>query len=598
MRSAPSVFRLLSRFRPAPGEQEHSRDNLAAQRQKREQTKQTFLVVRREILESKRKQLKSTRCWQWFLKTSWDLAPYTVILVSLLMALIVLVSAIPSLMYVPIWLNLKIQDWLHPSVLVATAYATLFIYLTLIPALIIALTVIQPCLIALLSRQFPSAMALADDGIRFAFPGTRGDLLIPWNYIETAQLRRLMYQGLIETDVLQIDLRADPPLNTLYRWIGWLRALGLRSPFLYLDHARHKLPEHTGYRSLWLPLDMLGSERDRAHLLASLHHHIPEDKLDVGFGSELALHGGSSFTTLWLNDLFSAGKRQQRTLPSGTQLKDGSYVIEKVIGTGAFSVVYKATRLADNHSVAIKEFLVNTAGGQLSSDNTVRHIMSEVEILRHLEHESIVKVSDCFAQDCKIYVGMELIEGQNLREYVISHHPLPERQLLDLFAQCLKIVIYLHERKPPVLHGDLAPDNFVLSQGGQLKLVDFNVATSGAAHRTHDDAGATAIGKHCYMAPEQFRGEQSTASDLYQIGATMYFLSTGEDPEPLSSSDPHDRRADLSAGLVGIITTMTALDAGQRYTSAAQVLQNLTALSAGDSPDGQTADEKSSEQGK
>jgi serine/threonine protein kinase len=95
----------------------------------------------------------------------------------------------------------------------------------------------------------------------------------------------------------------------------------------------------------------------------------------------------------------------------------------------------------------------------------------------------------------------------------------------------LDVLNYLHSLSPPVVHRDFTPDNLVLDQANQLYLIDFEVAR---LHKGESNASATMVGKHSYIPPEQIRGNPSPASDLYALGATLYFLYMGKDPEPLS----------------------------------------------------------------
>ncbi len=84
-----------------------------------------------------------------------------------------------------------------------------------------------------------------------------------------------------------------------------------------------------------------------------------------------------------------------------------------------------------------------------------------------------------------------------------------------------------------IVHRDFTPDNLILNSKGQLKLIDFNVA-----QQIQEGSTGTIVGKHAYVPPEQFRGKATSQSDLYAFGATMFYLLTGKDPEPISQSIP------------------------------------------------------------
>jgi serine/threonine-protein kinase len=133
------------------------------------------------------------------------------------------------------------------------------------------------------------------------------------------------------------------------------------------------------------------------------------------------------------------------------------------------------------------------------------------------------------------------------------------------------ILQYLHSQTPPIVHQDFTPDNLLVSENGKLKLIDFMVAKQESV----DTSTSTVVGKHHYMPPEQFRGKSTTQSDIYALGATLYFMLTGQDPEPMS-------QLHVSGSLDPIISRATALDTAQRYASAQEVkadLQQLLAVS-------------------
>jgi serine/threonine-protein kinase len=125
-----------------------------------------------------------------------------------------------------------------------------------------------------------------------------------------------------------------------------------------------------------------------------------------------------------------------------------------------------------------------------------------------------------------------------------------------------------------VVHRDVTPENIMLQLSNQVKLVDFNVA-----QQLESVATATIVGKHAYLPPEQFRGKPTKQSDIYALGCTMFFLLTGQDPEPISTSHPRELNAEVSEKLDTIIARATNPDMENRYPTIAHMAADLMLLS-------------------
>jgi serine/threonine-protein kinase len=134
---------------------------------------------------------------------------------------------------------------------------------------------------------------------------------------------------------------------------------------------------------------------------------------------------------------------------------------------------------------------------------------------------------------------------------------------------CL-VLEYLHTLEPAIIHRDFTPENLLLRSTGSLALIDFNVAEQLESKETK-----TMVGKHCYVSPEQFRGKATTQSDIYACGCTLYWLLTGQDPEPISMSQPKSERPELSDELNAVVACATAVDVSKRFASAAAMKAEL-----------------------
>jgi eukaryotic-like serine/threonine-protein kinase len=213
----------------------------------------------------------------------------------------------------------------------------------------------------------------------------------------------------------------------------------------------------------------------------------------------------------------------------GQFLQQGRYHVLKVLGHGGMGSVYLANdRNLPDHQVAIKENEDTGAEAQ-------KQFEREAVILARLRHDNLPRVTDHFVEPSgRQYLVMDYIPGNNLRSLVRSNGgPIAETSALAWIEQVLRALEYMHnwrdERRGdllPIVHRDIKPHNIILTGAGRIVLVDF-----GLAKYTTDltNAGARAVSPS-YSPPEQYAGRTDVRSDIYALGATLYFLLTGEPP--------------------------------------------------------------------
>ena len=205
------------------------------------------------------------------------------------------------------------------------------------------------------------------------------------------------------------------------------------------------------------------------------------------------------------------------------------YEVEQVVGYGGMSTVYRGRDLRFTkvvRTVAIKEMF------DVSTDPTNRQekfklFEREASMLATLNHGSIPKIYDFFAQFDRNYLVMEYIEGHNLEVLLEERgNPMDERDVLEWAIQLCDVLAYLHSQKPhSVIFRDMKPSNVMLSEAGKLRLVDFGIAKV-----FMDDKKGTMIGTEGYSPPEQYKGIALPVGDVYALGATMHQLLTNSDP--------------------------------------------------------------------
>jgi tRNA A-37 threonylcarbamoyl transferase component Bud32 len=317
---------------------------------------------------------------------------------------------------------------------------------------------------------------------------------------------------------------------------------------------------------------------ERSAFFQQLEERFPDLMEPAAFEPFRPMIARQSYTELWLRELSDAPKRDKLTpLTAGTTLDGGNYTIINKAGMGGQGTAYfaesiKHTCLGHNQ-VVLKEYVLPVYPDVRVRRKAAERFQSEAEILKRLHHPQIAKFVDLFVEDHRAYVVMELVEGRTLKDLVAAEGPLNEAGVLDIAAQILEILSYLHKQSPPVIHRDLTPDNIIMGSDGMIKLIDFSVAQEVSSGVT-----GSVVGKPNYISPEQFRGKPATQSDIYSLGATMFYLLVGRDPSPISVSHPKTECDAISTELDDVVARCTQTELSKRYESAEKVLESIRLL--------------------
>lgn len=280
-----------------------------------------------------------------------------------------------------------------------------------------------------------------------------------------------------------------------------------------------------------------------------------------------------SYTELWLQALSAPPKRERLTpLPEGAELQEGGYRVAGQLGVGGQGTAYLAYT-HENNDVVLKEFILPVYVDINVRRQSLDKMQHEAAMLRRLDNPRIVRLLDFFVEDHRGYLVLERIDGLSLRRMVEEGERFTQQEVISLAVQMCESLSYLHGLSPPVVHRDFTPDNLILGKDGLLKVVDFNVAQQTEATTT-----GTVVGKHCYISPEQFRGKPTPQSDIYSMGATLHYLLTNEDPDPITSSHPAKINPEILPALDAIVARATTLDAKKRYANIEELMRDLHAL--------------------
>jgi serine/threonine protein kinase len=215
---------------------------------------------------------------------------------------------------------------------------------------------------------------------------------------------------------------------------------------------------------------------------------------------------------------------------SGSTISE-RYQLVELLGAGGSGSTYRAIRLEDGATVAIKILSLR----HLNDWKQLELFEREAKVLAQLSHPQIPQYLEYFHVDTPsnraFYIVQQLAPGKPLTAWVQSGWRSTEAEVRDLASQLLGILKYLHQQSPPLIHRDLKPHNIIRNDDGRIFLVDFG-AVQNVYHNTLLK-GSTVAGTYGYMAPEQFRGAAVPASDLYGLGATILYLLTHRSPADL-----------------------------------------------------------------
>ena len=292
------------------------------------------------------------------------------------------------------------------------------------------------------------------------------------------------------------------------------------------------------------------------------------------------------------------------TLREGSLLKHGEYRIVRVLGQGGFGITYEAVQVALGRKVAVKEFFMKDCcerdeqtsritigtGSQRELVEKFRSkFIREAQMIAAMDHRNIVRIYDVFEENDTAYYVMENLPGGSLSDKVKKEGPFSEAEAEKYIRQVASALSYIHAHK--TVHLDVKPSNILLNKNGEAVLIDFGIS------KHYDTAGeqtsSTPVGISKGYAPlEQGRdgdvSQFTPATDIYALGATLYFLVTGQAPPEatLVYEDGLDRPAGVSDRMWQAIVSAMQPRRKDRPQSIAEFLTLLdTPATAATAPD-------------
>jgi len=245
------------------------------------------------------------------------------------------------------------------------------------------------------------------------------------------------------------------------------------------------------------------------------------------------------------------------------------YYVKKVLGEGAMSTVYL---VVDNESpgtmLALKEMKEEPQSDE-EREEALPLFHQEAEILRTLSHEGLPSITDFFSAESFHYIVMEFVPGETLQAaFKRRGTPYAVEEIVPIVEQILDILDYLHHQDPPVIFRDLKPSNIMITPEGKVKLIDFGIARHFKPGKVRD---TFVMGTPGFSAPEQYgKGQTDPRSDIYSLGAMIYYLLTMEDVTRFSFNFPSatEFNEKIPFWMANLILKCLQKDPGARFHSA------------------------------
>ncbi len=207
----------------------------------------------------------------------------------------------------------------------------------------------------------------------------------------------------------------------------------------------------------------------------------------------------------------------------------GRYTIEGEIGVGAFGRVYRAHDPNANRTVAIKVLI------SIEDPETLKRFRVEAGTTAGLAHSNIVTVHDFAEENGSPYLVMEYVEGKTLKDLIAAAEPPGILDKVEIMYQVAEGLRYAHSKG--VIHRDMKPANIMVTPDGAVKIMDFGIARLAERDSTLRSRQGDFAGTIPYMAPEQFRGSDTTRlADIFSYGVIYYELLSGI--QPFQAKDP------------------------------------------------------------
>lgn len=275
------------------------------------------------------------------------------------------------------------------------------------------------------------------------------------------------------------------------------------------------------------------------------------------------------------------------------ELRIGSYRLIEQLGSGGMSSVFRALHADSGHEVAVKVLPRALA----KNPTLLQRFLREAKSAESLEHPNIVAIFDRGVDQGRHYLVLEYVPGGDLHERVRDSGPMAIADAVTIVRSVAEGLRFASSRG--LVHRDIKPANILVSNTGQVKLIDLGLALQAESEDERVTRDGTTVGTVDYMSPEQARDSRATneRSDMYSLGCTLYFLLTGSPPFPggnladkLSrhctepAPDPRKLRPDIPEPVARLVLRLMAKRPENRFENYDTLIVALDRLAARGGP--------------
>lgn len=285
-----------------------------------------------------------------------------------------------------------------------------------------------------------------------------------------------------------------------------------------------------------------------------------------------------SYTDVWMKGL-SPPLESTPPMPSdsdrlkeGEELKDGTYKILFQVDRPGYGSSYLAShQVLDAEGKLVKKVAVvkryHLIPEEEDMPSNADRFLKYARYVGAIDHPNVVPLFDSFVERDYGYIVHQYLEGFSLKKQIRQLGPLDEKVAIGLLLQMSDLVGYFHDQVSPVVHIDMTPDILQMWRGNTLKMTDIGpdpcrnifVARAGKGYLK-------------YVAPERSNSKPNVRSNMYSMGATLFFILTGRSPvKGVETLHPRSYNKRVSQQMDTIVARLTATDPSERYSSIAEL---------------------------